>query len=301
MPSISTAAPSPLPVPSPGQPRTAATPPWTADWWSLFQQMQLTLSAMEARLAALERGEVISVANLASTPVAPPVAPPASSASKPPTAATSRRRVQRSTPNTPLPAPHARELNPMGGNAARFECVLELPDALVPHVVGRRGAGLKQAHDISGSRLTAFSMDVSGSVGERRFVTIRGADQQIGEALVVIGKRIAKQRVRAPRKQRGKNAVPEAATPAPSRDPAPSTPSHTAQERLAPPSMPRTSATPTPIGSGRSSPSTPRPAPPISTPAPPTPMQVASTSHHIRSDNRGEPALARRSRPFRRK
>ncbi|KAG6887156.1 hypothetical protein C0995_000830 [Termitomyces sp. Mi166 len=48
----------------------------------------------------------------------------------------------------------------------------------------------------------------------RWFVTIRSTDQQIGEALVVIGKRIAKRQVHAPRKQKTSNAVPGVAAPA---------------------------------------------------------------------------------------
>ncbi|KAG6894198.1 hypothetical protein C0995_014831, partial [Termitomyces sp. Mi166 len=56
---------------------------------------------------------------------------------------------------------------------------------------------------------------LAGNEG-RRFVTIRGTDQQIGEALVVIGKRIAKRRVRAPWKQKTGNSALDVAALAPS-------------------------------------------------------------------------------------
>ncbi|KAG6871842.1 hypothetical protein C0995_015856 [Termitomyces sp. Mi166 len=61
--------------------------------------------------------------------------------------------------------------------------------------------------------LAAFVVGPAGNEGHR-FVTIRGTDQQIGEALVVIGKHIAKHRVHAPRKQKTGNAVPGVAAPA---------------------------------------------------------------------------------------
>ncbi|KAG6858271.1 hypothetical protein C0995_001240, partial [Termitomyces sp. Mi166 len=106
------------------------------------------------------------------------------------------------------------------------------------------GRGLKQAHDLSGSRLAAFAVGPAGNEG-RRFVTIRGTDQQIGEALVVIGKRIAKRRVRAPRKQKTGNSAPNVAAPAPTpsvSDSASSTPRQSTQPTRPPRSTPSHSA-----------------------------------------------------------
>ncbi|KAG6892113.1 hypothetical protein C0995_005292, partial [Termitomyces sp. Mi166 len=68
------------------------------------------------------------------------------------------------------------------------------------------GQGLKQAHNLSGSQLAAFAVGPTGDEGHR-FITIRSTDQQIGEALVVIGKCIAKHQVRASWKQKTGNAV----------------------------------------------------------------------------------------------
>ncbi|KAG6882585.1 hypothetical protein C0995_014352, partial [Termitomyces sp. Mi166 len=56
---------------------------------------------------------------------------------------------------------------------------------------------------------------LAGNEG-RQFVTIRGTDQQIGEALVVIEKHIAKRRVHTPWKQKTGNAALEVAALAPS-------------------------------------------------------------------------------------
>ncbi|KAG6859611.1 hypothetical protein C0995_006653, partial [Termitomyces sp. Mi166 len=81
--------------------------------------------------------------------------------------------------------------------------------------VGERGWGLKQAHDLSGSCLATF---VVGSSGEEEhwFITIKGTDQQISGASVVIGKCIAKQHVHTPQKQKTGNAVLGVAPPSPS-------------------------------------------------------------------------------------
>ncbi|KAG6870370.1 hypothetical protein C0995_013490, partial [Termitomyces sp. Mi166 len=115
---------------------------------------------------------------------------------------------------TPLAIPLAQDLPPTG-QARRYECALEIPDSLVSHVIGHQGRGLKQAHNLSSSRLATFAVGPAGNEGHW-FVTIRGTNQQIGEALMVIGKRITKQRVHAPQKQKTGNSVPNVAALAPS-------------------------------------------------------------------------------------
>jgi len=64
------------------------------------------------------------------------------------------------------------------------------------HVVGRGGRGLKQVTDISSARVSAFTQEVDGR--SERLVSIRGTDKQIGDALMVLGKRIARKRGMAP-------------------------------------------------------------------------------------------------------
>ncbi|KAG6886872.1 hypothetical protein C0995_003693 [Termitomyces sp. Mi166 len=117
------------------------------------------------------------------------------------------QRVVRSTSNAPLAIPLAWELPPTDGQACCYECTLKIPDSLVLHVIGHQGRGLKQAHNLSSSWLATFAVGPAGNEG-RWFVTIRSTDQQIGEALVVIGKRIAKRQVHAPWKQKTGNTAP---------------------------------------------------------------------------------------------
>ncbi|KAG6898684.1 hypothetical protein C0995_008863, partial [Termitomyces sp. Mi166 len=117
--------------------------------------------------------------------------------------------------NAPLAIPLAQDLPPINGQAQRYKCTLEIPNSLVSHVIRHQGQGLKQAHNLSSSWLVAFVVGPAENEG-CWFVTIRGTDQQIGEALVVIGKCIAKHRVHTPRKQKTNNAVLGVAALAPS-------------------------------------------------------------------------------------
>ncbi|KAG5352870.1 hypothetical protein C0989_012400 [Termitomyces sp. Mn162] len=118
------------------------------------------------------------------------------------------------TSNVPLTIPFAWDLSPTDGHTPYFKCALELPNSLVPHVVGHQGQGLKQALNISSTHLAAFTVNLVG--GDYWFVSIWGSDQQIGEALVVIGKWIAKKQVHVPWKQCSGNVALAVAALAPS-------------------------------------------------------------------------------------
>ncbi|KAF5374603.1 hypothetical protein D9615_008993 [Tricholomella constricta] len=181
----------------------------------VVRQTQLALSAMEARLSALEAGTVIA----ATTTMAAVSKAPPSSNKPPPPAPLPRRKSGRSNANTGHPSSFhlsGEFINSMEGKADRYLIGLEFPDSLMPHIVGSRGRGLKQIHDLSGARVSAFTM---GPDEERqRLVSIKGTDRQIGDALIVLGKRIARQRVRTPKKQKKAKSAPAApAAPAPPR------------------------------------------------------------------------------------
>ncbi|KAG6882270.1 hypothetical protein C0995_015233 [Termitomyces sp. Mi166 len=200
-----------------------------------------------AHLAVIEDGlQIASVA--ARTAPQPSKVPASASKAPPPSSKTSTMPTSHIPRRTPLAIPLAQELPPTNGQARRYECVLEIPDSLVLHVIGHQGRGLKQAHDLSGSQLAAFAVGPAGNKG-CWFVTIRGTNQQIGEALVVIGKRIGKRRVHAPQKQKTGNSAPAVAALAPSlseSDSAPSTPQPSTQQTQPPRSTPSCpAATPT--------------------------------------------------------
>ena len=134
---------------------------------------------------------------------------------------TTRREVA-----APLSAHHPRESSP-----DRFSASLVLADDLVGHVVGRGGRGLKQVADISSARVSVHSQEIDGHW--ERLVSIWGTDKQLGDALVVLGKRIARKRVTVPKKKKGSSAPsalgnagpgpsPRATLPKPSAPPPPS-------------------------------------------------------------------------------
>ncbi|KAG5734855.1 hypothetical protein E4T56_gene609 [Termitomyces sp. T112] len=119
---------------------------------------------------------------------APSGQPKPKSSIKPPTMPTSciLQCVTGPTSNAPLVISLAQDLLPTDSHTPHFECALKLLNSLVTHVVGHQGQGLKQALDISSSCLAAFMVSLAG--GDHQFVSIWSSDQQIGEALVVIGK-----------------------------------------------------------------------------------------------------------------
>ncbi|KAG6894205.1 hypothetical protein C0995_014826, partial [Termitomyces sp. Mi166 len=172
--------------------------------------MELMVTGILARFAAIKEGLQITSVTTQTAPKHNSAPAPASKAppplSKTPTTPTSQipRCVVQSTSNAPLAIPFAWELPLTDGQACCYKCALEISNSLVSHVIGHQS-----------SQLAAFAVGPAGNEG-CWFITIRGTDQQIGEALVIIEKRIAKHQVRAPQKQKTGNAVLRVAAPAPS-------------------------------------------------------------------------------------
>jgi hypothetical protein len=77
-------------------------------------------------------------------------------------------------------------------------CTLWVPDSIAGHLIGQVGRGLKLATDISKARIAVSGP--STELGAARKVTIHGTSEEVGRALVVIGRRIAQQRVPNPRR-----------------------------------------------------------------------------------------------------
>ena len=98
-------------------------------------------------------------------------------------------------------------------------------------MVGHGGRGLKQVADISSARVSVHSQEIDGHW--EHLVSIRGTDKQLGDTLVVLGKRIAQKHVTVPKKKKGGSAPsapgnagpgpsPQATLPKPSAPPPPS-------------------------------------------------------------------------------
>ena len=193
---------------------------------TILERLASQLGSLEARLTALEAGKVsTSSAHVRTThtnvpddfhptttkrkgkakakakATAPPKAAPA-----PPTPS-----VAKHSPHCPYQA----RTFPMADKPDHHLIMVVVPTDAAAHVVGRSGKGLKQIHDISGARVAAFQVTTSP---DERQVTIRGTDEQIGEALVVLGKRLARKRVHYPTKK--KSEVPTSSSAAPPKPPA---------------------------------------------------------------------------------
>ena len=146
------------------------------------------------------------------------------------------------------------------------------------HVVGRGGHGLKQVTDISSARISAFTQEVGGC--SEHLVSIRGTDKQLGDALVVLEKRIARKRVSAPKKKKKGTASSGPVNVAPSPSP------RLALQNPSAPITPRQMATPT---RGRARPSaasqtrTPQPSLPPSIPPSRTVVMASSSQSRDRS------------------
>ena len=119
------------------------------------------------------------------------------------------RPTQKSATLPDLPL-HLAQTFPQEGKPDRHLVTVAIPDASAAHVIGQGGQGLKQIHNISGARVTAYTL-AAGSRDERH-VSIRGTDVQIGDALVVLGKRLTRKHVRNP-KAKSKPSVTTAPPP----------------------------------------------------------------------------------------
>src|SRR6202789_4112397 len=216
------------------------------DLTSVLARLADQLGSLEARLARIEAsaGHTIAatgpfVDSQEATKKPPFTGKPTkgkgrAQAPQAPSKATSAKK-DRSTkkgaiPSSPVPLPLAQTFS-TEGKTDRHLVTVVIPDASAQHVVGQGGKGLKQIHDISGARVRAYE---AGSSDERH-ISIRGTDLQVGDALVVLGKRLARKKVRPPKaKKTGPSSDSSKHAPLP--------PNHLyTQQSLAPAAAPYTS------------------------------------------------------------
>ena len=103
------------------------------------------------------------------------------------------------TLSTTVPPPLAQTFS-TEGKADFHHVMVVIPDATAQHIIGQGSKGLKQVHDISGTRISAYVLAAGPS--DKRHISICGTETQIGDALVVLGKRITRKRVRPPKVRR---------------------------------------------------------------------------------------------------
>ena len=179
--------------------------PSAPDLTNLLMGLQSSLDHLGERILALESANQARISTVSMTPTsriplptkgkARTQAAPAPSKAKP---AKKERptKMGPAVPSNPLPL-HLTQTFPQEGKPDCHLVTVAIPDAAAAHVVGQGGKGLKQIHDISGTRVLAYVL-AEGSC-EERHISIRGTDKQIGDALVVLGKRIARKRIHIPK------------------------------------------------------------------------------------------------------
>ena len=181
-----------------------ASTPTQNDLTAVLARLADRLDSLEERLDRIEigSGTIRSAATMRDpSPTPKPtkgkgraVAPNTPSKAKP----AKKERPTRKAATLPNPVPlHLAQTFSTEGKADRHLVTVVIPDTTAQHVIGQGGKGLKQVHDISGARVNAYTL-ASGPSDERH-VSIRGTDLQIGDALVVLGKRIARKKVRPPK------------------------------------------------------------------------------------------------------
>jgi hypothetical protein len=119
------------------------------------------------------------------------------------------------TPTTSRPAP-ASAIRSISSEAALEKCsvTLQVLDAQAGHLIGRAGSGLQQVHDYSRAKV---SVAAATGLLDLRAITIRGSAHEVRDALVAVGKRLARRRVRNPRdkKKKKKSGAPSQPLPPP--------------------------------------------------------------------------------------
>ena len=134
---------------------------------------------------------------------------------------------------------------------------LSITDDQAGHIVGRASSGLKQVHDISGTKVSVSPTVTAGF----RLITIQGTDHQVGDALTAIGKRLACCHLHSPKAAK-KVKAPSSGNPTTAAPPPPVV-------AIVPPTPTKV---PTPTPTTRSQPSS---GPPSHSPSP---MALSSSS-----------------------
>ena len=161
-------------------------------------------SANQARIASISASAMPTSPPSTSTPgKGQAKATPASAKAK--SAKQKGPTKKASIPSDTLPL-HLAQTFPQEGKPDCHLITVASPDVTAAHVIRHGGKGLKQLHDISGTWVSAYTL----TSGDERHISIQGTDKQISDALMVLGKWMARKHVCGPP---AKKPVPPAPTP----------------------------------------------------------------------------------------
>jgi len=91
---------------------------------------------------------------------------------------------------------HLAQTFPQEGKPNHHLVTVAIPDVTAAHVIRQGGKELKQLHNISGAWVLAYML--KSGLRDEHHISIRGTNEQIGDALVVLGKRLAQKCVCGP-------------------------------------------------------------------------------------------------------
>jgi len=205
------------------------------DLHDILLGLQSSLDSLAERILAIESADRARIGTISMMPAPPP--PPstkgkARAQAAPAPAKAKLAKKERPTKKAPIPSEglllRLAQTFPQEGKPDCHLVTVAIPDATAAHVIGQGGKGLKQLHDISGARVSAYML--KSGLRDECHISIHGTDKQIGDALVVLGKRLARKCVCGPTT---KKTVPE-----PSADWMDPVPPHMASKPQAGPSAP---------------------------------------------------------------
>jgi KH domain len=206
------------------------------------------LESLEARLDRIEASAGPMIASISSGSKKAKPSPPTKGKGRADAPQAPSSKKERSTrkpaiASATVPLPLAQTFT-TEGKTDRHLVTVVIPDASAQHVIGQGGKGLKQVHDISGARVNAYTL--ASDSRDERHVSIRGTDIQIGDALVVLGKRIARKKVRPPKtKKTGPKDSSQSAPLPPIQQQSSALPRHSSTQRSGPSTEPRIVEVPT--------------------------------------------------------
>jgi hypothetical protein len=193
---------------SPNQhPRTISrmSLPTLSNLIAIIESLQHSVLSFEDRLSHMESTDHAHIVTVSMTPTSPPSTSTSTHGKGKAKAAPAPMKAKLAKWDCPTKKPtmpsdalplHLTQTFPQEGKPDHHLITMAIPDVTAAHAIRRGGKGLKQIHDISSARVSVHTL-MSGLCNECH-ISIQGTDEQIGDALVVLGKQIAWKCICAP-------------------------------------------------------------------------------------------------------
>ena len=156
--------------------------PTSSDLFAVIESLRRSMLSLEDRLGCMESADQARIASISASvmPTSPPSAstPGKGQAKAAPTSVKAKLAKQKGpTKKASIPSDtlHLAQTFPQEGKPDRHLVNVAIPDATAAHIIGHGGKGLKQLHNISGARVSAYTL-TSGLCDEHH-VSIWGTNE----------------------------------------------------------------------------------------------------------------------------